>query len=83
MEMIKLRIDQNGRLSIPAILRQKLHIDIGQEVLMYQEGEELKIRSFKDSAKRARDLIKHYNTENVDLLALLLQQRREEGQNDV
>ena len=83
LESIKLRIDQNGRLLIPLSFRQKMHFDIGQDVLMYQDGEELKIRSFKESAKRARDLIKQYNTDNVDLLDMLLTQRRDEAKQDV
>lgn len=79
METFKTRIDKNGRLLIPSLFRQSLHLEPGEEVLLYQEGTELKIRSFRDSLKRARQLVKQYNKDNLDLVALLLEERREEA----
>ncbi|MBN9343670.1 MAG: hypothetical protein BGO76_01810 [Caedibacter sp. 38-128] len=82
METIKTRIDKNGRLLIPSSFRQSLHLDPGQEVILYQEGNELKIRTFKESLNRARQLVKQYNKDNLDLVALLLQERREEAKDE-
>ena len=78
MEIVKSHIDKNGRLLIPSLFRKSLHLEPGEEVILYQEGGELKIRTFKDSLKRARQIVKHYNKDNLDLVALLLQERREE-----
>lgn len=82
METIKARIDKNGRLLIPSLFRQSLHLEPGDEVVLYQEGSELKIRTFKESLNRARQLVKQYNKENLDLVELLLQERREEAKNE-
>ena len=79
METVKARIDKNGRLLIPSLFRQSLHLEPGDEVVLYQEGSELKIRTFKESLNRARQLVKQYNKDNLDLVALLLQERREEA----
>lgn len=82
MEKIKARIDNNGRLLIPSFFRQSLHLEPGQEVILYQEGKELKIRTFKESLKRARQLVKQYNKDNLDLVELLLQSRHEDSNNE-
>lgn len=82
METIKARIDKNGRLLIPSLFRQSLHLEPGDEVILYQEGSELKIRTFKESLNRARQLVKQYNKDNLDLVELLLQERREEAKNE-
>ena len=82
MNAIKSCLDKNGRLLIPLYLRKSLALKPGQEVLLYQEGEELKIRTYKDALARARDLIKQYNPDNLDLVDVLLQHRREEASRD-
>jgi AbrB family looped-hinge helix DNA binding protein len=78
MEVAKSYIDKNGRILIPHLFRKALHLEPGEEVLLYQEGRELKIRTFKDSLIRARQTLKKYNKENLDPVVLLLQERREE-----
>lgn len=82
METVKTRIDKNGRLLIPSFFRQSLHLEPGEEVILYQEGSELKIRTFKESLNRARQLVKQYNKDNLDLVELLMQERRAEAKNE-
>lgn len=82
MEVVKSRIDKNGRLLIPVLFRQSLHLKPGEEVILYQEGNDLKIRTFRESLHRARQLVKQYNKDNQDLVSLLLEIRREEAKND-
>lgn len=79
MEIVKSHIDKNGRLLIPSFFRKALHLEPGEEVILYQEGGEIKIRTFKDSLARARKLLKQYNKENLDPVSLLLKERREES----
>jgi AbrB family looped-hinge helix DNA binding protein len=83
MEIAKSHIDKNGRVLIPYLFRKSLHLKPGEEVILYQEGTELKIRTFKNSLSRVRQVIKNYNKENLDLVELLLQERREEAKKDV
>lgn len=79
MDIIKSHIDKNGRLLIPSFFRKTLHLEPGEEVILYQEDGELKIRTFRDSLIRARKVLKHYNKQNLDLVSLLLKERREEA----
>ena len=79
MEIAKSHVDKNGRILIPYLFRKSLHLEPGEEVVLYQEGSEIKIRTFKDSLNRVRQIVKHYNKENLDLVSLLLHQRREEA----
>ncbi len=78
MYIIKSKIDQAGRILIPASHRQLLHLTPGQDVIMQVEEGELTIRSFKESAKHARDLVKKYNPNDQDLVSLLFQARKED-----
>ena len=67
-----------GRILIPAAHRHLLHLTPGQDVILQGEEGELRIRSSKESAKRARDLVKQYNPDNKDLVALLFPARKED-----
>ncbi len=82
MQVIQSKIDQGGRVLIPASQRQRLHLMPGQEVILHVKDGELRISSFKDASKRARDIVKKYNSKNQDLVALLLEERRQDDSHD-
>ena len=82
MQIIKSKVDQAGRILVPASHRQLLHLTPGQDIILQVEEGELRIRSFKESAKHARDLVKKYNSKNQDLVALLFQARNEDNSRD-
>jgi len=79
MEIVKSKVDQAGRILIPASLRQLLHLMPGQDVVLQMEEGDLRIRSFKESAKHARNLVKQYNSKDQDLVELLFQARKEDA----
>jgi AbrB family looped-hinge helix DNA binding protein len=79
MNLAKSYIDKSGRILIPYLFRKSLDLKPGEEVILYQEGGELKIKTHKDALNRVRQVIKSHNRENLDLVALLLQNRREES----
>lgn len=79
MNLVKSHMDKSGRILIPYIFRKSLDLKPGEEVILYQERGELKIKTHKDALNRVRQIIKSYNHENLDLVALLLQDRREES----
>lgn len=78
MQIIKSKVDQAGRILVPASHRRLLHLTPGQDIILQIEGGELRVRSFKESAKHARDLVKKYNPDNLDLVELLFQARKED-----
>jgi bifunctional DNA-binding transcriptional regulator/antitoxin component of YhaV-PrlF toxin-antitoxin module len=79
MNLVKSHMDKSGRILIPYIFRKSLDLKPGEEVILYQERGELKIKTHKDALNRVRQIIKSYNHENLDLVALLLQDRRDES----
>ena len=51
-------------------------------MILHVKDGELRISSFKDASKRARDIVKKYNSKNQDLVALLLEERRQDDSHD-
>ncbi|MBX9744582.1 MAG: hypothetical protein K2X08_05165 [Chlamydiales bacterium] len=78
MHIIKSKIDQAGRILVPASYRHFLHLTPGQDVILQVAKGELRVRSFKESASHARSLVKKYNSKDQDLVELLFQARKEE-----
>lgn len=78
MEIVKSKVDQAGRILVPSAYRHLLHLMPGQDIILHVEKGELRVRSFQESAKRARDLVKQYNSKNQDLVELLFQARKED-----
>lgn len=79
MKIIKSKVDQAGRILVPASHRHLLHLMPGEDVILQVDEGELRIRSFKESAKHARNLVKQYNSNNQDLVELLFQVRKEDA----
>ena len=82
MQIIKSKVDKAGRILIPASYRHLLHLMPHQDIILQMEEGELRVRSFKESAKHARDLVKKYNPEGQDLVALLFKARKEENSHE-
>lgn len=78
MHIIKSKVDQAGRILIPASYRHLLHLMPGQDIILQVAEGELRVCSFKESAKHARALVKKYNPQEQDLVALLFQTRKED-----
>jgi AbrB family looped-hinge helix DNA binding protein len=75
----KTKINENGRLVIPAIHRKALGIKPGDEVIMRIEDDELHISNIKRALRRARGLVKHYIGTSEDLTESLISDRRKEA----
>lgn len=82
MELLKSRIDKAGRLVIPNHYRQALHLMPGEEVMLRLDQGEMHVCSFKQAAMKARDVIESYNKDNLDLMAMLMQHRREDASHE-
>ncbi len=78
MQIVKSKVDKTGRILIPAPYRHLLHLMPNQDIILQMEEGELRVRSFKESAKHARDLVKKYNPKGQDLVALLFKARKED-----
>ena len=71
------RINENGRVVIPASYRKALGIKAGDEVILRMEDDELRITTMKRRLERARRRIRQYVKPGVSLADELIDERRE------
>ena len=77
MKAFKSYIDNNGRLAIPAKVRKKLHLNIGDKVSVNYSDSELVVSTFHSNIEKARNILSKY--ENLDLQEELKIMRKEDA----
>ena len=70
------RVNENGRVVIPASYRKALGIKAGDEVILRMEDDELRITTMKRRLERARRRIRQYVKPGVSLADELIAERR-------
>lgn len=73
----KLRVNENGRVVIPASFRKALGINPGDEVILSLEEDELRITTMKRRIERAQRRARRYVKPGVSLVDDLIAERRE------
>jgi len=73
----RIRVNENGRVVIPASYRKALGIKAGDEVILRMEDDELRITTMKRRLERARRRIRQYVKPGVSLADELIAERRE------
>ncbi len=80
MRPVRAKLNENGRLVIPAAYRKALDLRPGDELLIRLEGDELRISSVRGALERARRLIREYIPDDEDLTQSLIDDRRREAE---
>jgi AbrB family looped-hinge helix DNA binding protein len=78
----RLRINENGRVVIPASFRKALGINPGDEIILRLEDDELRITTMKRRIERAQRLVRKYVKAGVSLVDELIAERREAAKNE-
>ena len=73
------QMKEGGRLIIPAKIREKLHLAIGDDLLLKVEGDELHILSLGAALKNAQTLVQRYNSSHIKLTDMLYEMRKEDN----
>jgi AbrB family looped-hinge helix DNA binding protein len=73
----RIRVNENGRVVIPAAYRKALGIKVGDEVILRMEGHELRITTMKHRIERAQRRVRKYVKPGVSLADELIAERRE------
>lgn len=81
-EETRTRINENGRVVIPASFRKALGINAGDEVVLRLEDEELRITTLARRLERARRLIRKHVKSGTSLVDELIAERREAARNE-
>ena len=73
----RIRVNENGRVVIPAAYRKALGIKAGDEVILRMEDDELRITTMKRRIERAQRRVRQYVKPGVSLADKLIAERRE------
>jgi AbrB family looped-hinge helix DNA binding protein len=60
MEETRMRVNENGRVVIPASFRKALGIHPGDEIVLRVEDDELRITTLKNRIRQAQKLVRRY-----------------------
>jgi AbrB family looped-hinge helix DNA binding protein len=82
MDVVRTKVTQGGRIVIPAEMRRRLGIEIGEDVNIALDGESLRILTQKESIKRAQALVRRFVPDGVSLVDELIADRRREAANE-
>ncbi len=78
----RLRVNENGRIVIPAAFRKALGIEIGDEVVLRLEDRKLSITTQRHRIQRAQQRARKYLKPGTSLVDELLAERREAARNE-
>jgi len=76
MDETRVRVNENGRVVIPASFRQALGINPGDEVVLRVEDDELRITTMKHRIERAKRLVRRHIKPGTSLVDDLIAERR-------
>jgi AbrB family looped-hinge helix DNA binding protein len=78
----RMRINENGRVVIPASFRKRLGIRVGDEVVLQLHDDELRITTLKRSIERAQRLVRKHVKPGISLVDELIAERREAARHE-
>ena len=76
------RINENGRVVIPASFRQRLGIRAGDEVVLELQNDELRITTLQRKIERGQRLVRKHVRPGTSLADELIAERREAARNE-
>ena len=77
MNEYRAKMSENGRIVIPAPLRQQMRLEAGEELILRIDHDELHVYSLKQSVKKAQALVRKY-TKNQSLTKALKEMRKKD-----
>jgi AbrB family looped-hinge helix DNA binding protein len=78
----RMRVNENGRVVIPASFRKALGINVGDEVVLRIEDNELRITTLKRRLERAQRLVRKHVKPGTSLVDEFIAERREPARNE-
>ena len=60
------RISEGGRIVIPAEYRRQLGLEVGDDVILRLEGQELRLYSRLQGIRRAQEIVRQYSSNRPD-----------------
>lgn len=82
MPNVRLRVNENGRVVLPAAFRKALNIRPGDQVLARLEGDEVRITTLKHRIERAQRHVRQMVKPGRSLADELIAERREAARHE-
>jgi AbrB family looped-hinge helix DNA binding protein len=80
--VVRTRVNENGRVVIPASFRKALGIDVGDEVVLEIRNDELRITTLRGRVERAQRRAQRYLKGRGSLVEELLSERRQAAKHE-
>ena len=80
---IRLKVNENGRVVIPAEFRRALGVDAGDEVILTWKDDEIRITTMQRRIERAQRHARQYVKPGVSLVDELIAERREAAKREL
>lgn len=79
MQRTRVRVSEGGRIVIPAEYRRQLGLEVGDEVILQLDGNELRLFSRRQGIRRAQELVRRAIPPGRSLVDELIAERRREA----
>jgi AbrB family looped-hinge helix DNA binding protein len=83
LSSVTAKINENGRIVIPAAMRQQLSLEPGDSIVMEIEDGVLRIESYRARIRRIQEEFKQYARPGVLASDELIAERREEARREM
>lgn len=77
--MPEFKVSEGGRVVIPADLREKYHIEVGDSVVWRDDGDGLRLFSRRNGIRRAQQVLAKYRRPGESAVDELIRERRDEA----
>ena len=78
----RVKVNENGRVVIPASFRKALGIEAGDEVILRLEDDELRMTTMERRIRAAQHMVRKYVKPGVSLVDELIADRRREAKDE-
>lgn len=79
---VRMRVNENGRIVIPAAFRKALGIEVGDEVVLRLHPDELSVTTQQHRIRQAQQRARKYLKPGTSLVDELLAERREAARHE-
>jgi len=78
----RVRVDPAGRVTLPAELRHKLGIEPGQELILAEDKQGIRLQTFEQAVRAAQEAFAPYRIPGQSVVEELIRERREEAKRE-
>jgi AbrB family looped-hinge helix DNA binding protein len=82
MQIARVKMNENGRVVIPAEFRKELGIQAGDHLILELENRELRLTTLRERIAQAQAMVRNYIPAGRSLSEELIAERREEAKRE-